>query len=54
MLDGRCDLLSEIVELESETNVKAGKILRADLVVGNGSFVAVGNPSLVRDDEAVA
>lgn len=57
-LDGRCGLLSEVVELESEivgdtihvtqTNVKAVELSGADLVVGKGSMVAVGNPFLVR------
>ena len=42
MLGGRCGLLSEIVELESETKGKAVELLGSDLAVSKGSFVAVG------------
>lgn len=57
MLDGRCGLLSETVELESEivgdnysrnTKGKACESLGADLVAGKDSWVGMGNPFLVR------
>ena len=35
-------MLSEIVELESETKGKAVELLGSDLAVSKGSFVAVG------------